>query len=353
VRPSFKFPIRGAASQRCARHKLPGMVGNSGKLSFPASPVLSESNTPGDEFKATTPKRPRGELLKIQREQMVQILGDSGVTNASADSETKADVLSPHSALAASCKRIRNFASLQNSNFAELATNSSVCQKACAQVALKNAPDTLPAFSGTPANAESSAVAAKGKCEGVKGGNVQPFSLLTAASESGILHLQALLAAQHNAAPLFTPQQPGSFAVPALPEFQRTLQSEALPVNMNAPIGSMNSAANFNQALHALSAFNASLWAPMMAMNTLSTPSLPTFNPWANSALPLSPSLEMSHNASLTLNPSLLSTQNIFSQFPQVLANLSADMTTQTAVANLLAAMPIEKNNAPRDTDLG
>lgn len=339
VRPSFKFPVRGAASQRCARHKLPGMVGNSGKVSFPVSPVT----TPGDEFKACTPKRARGELLKIQREQMMQILGENAVTSSPSVSDANADLSSPHSAPATSCKRM-HLLGVPDAADAELTTPSSSTRKEhralTAQVAINKS--LTAAFPITPTTAASSFETAKEKLEGILGGSSQPSSLLQSAAECGILNFRALYAAQQSTVPQFTTQEAGSCDAAAAPA---SLQSEIFPVNTNAPCGSINISADFNQALQALSAFNASLWAPMVAMNTLSSPLMPNFNPWAAAAMPMPPNQDMmAYDPSLTLIPSVLSTQNSLSHLPQILATLSADVSSQTA--NLFASsLPSERNN--------
>jgi hypothetical protein len=67
VRPSFKFPIPGATKQRCARHKLAGMVGNHSKI----LPEIADVDVAALELTSATTKRARGEVLKDQRQQLM------------------------------------------------------------------------------------------------------------------------------------------------------------------------------------------------------------------------------------------------------------------------------------------
>jgi len=85
VRPSFKFP--GGVSQRCARHMLPGMVGNNSKSSLGISSV-GQQVAAHDVSPQPTKKRARGEVLKMQREQLMMVMAEQILAEAEADAKT-------------------------------------------------------------------------------------------------------------------------------------------------------------------------------------------------------------------------------------------------------------------------
>ena len=354
VRPSFKFPVRGAASQRCARHKLPGMVGNSGKLCLSEYPAIFEATTPVDECKTATPKRARGELLRIQREQMMQILGENGAASSAADdSEAKVDLPSPLSAPATSCKRMKYSLAAPIAGDSELAILGGVSGEDLGSPSKGSAGQvSLQKTTVTPTTTAPSRDVATGKKADRAGGSLQFSPLLKAAADSGILNLKNSLTSQHSALHQLANQQGGPFAAAAAAASQRNFQPEMLPFDMSAPYGSFISSTDFNQALLALSAFNASLslWGLLPSANRVSTPVLPNFNPWAISDF--LPTFGSAFHPSMSLNSAALSTSNYVSQLPQMLANLSADPSSHAAANSTLATTTSETNNAPKNIDL-
>lgn len=355
VRPSFKFPVRGAASQRCARHKLPGMVGNSGKSCLSECRAILEATTPVDECKTATPKRARGELLRIQREQMMQILGENGAASSAADdSEAKVDLPSPLSAPATSCKRMKYSLAAPIADDSELAILGGVSGEDLGSPSKGSAGQvSLQKTTVTPTTTAPSRDVATGKKADRAGGSLQFSPLLKAAADSGILNLKNSLTSQHSALHQLANQQGGPFAAAAAAASQRNFQPEMLPFDMSAPYGSFISSTDFNQALLALN-FNASLslWGLLPSANRVSTPVLPNFNPFPWAISDFLPTFGSAFHPSMSLNSAALSTSNYVSQLPQMLANLSADPSSHAAANSTLTTTTSETNNAPKNIDL-
>ena len=275
VRPSFKFPVRGAASQRCARHKLPGMIGNSCKS--PASSPNVEPKSADDEIKVATPKRVRGEMLRIQREEMMRMLTEHDDSKGSAASEAKTDV--PPSMLdsltSTSSKRMKQNLAGQNTDHggsSSLSLSSSSNSSSSSNAALASQP--------------------------IDSGLQQILSCVTQQTTS-------ISKAARPAAPEHMPQQ-------------LSLQAAINAANFSIPSAAQNTGVDFNQALLAYNAYNAALWnagSVVSMTNPYAMSNVNCSSPFA--ALSAMPPSSCAYNPSLLLNPSLASSlHDVYSQFP-------------------------------------
>jgi hypothetical protein len=293
VRPSFKFPVRGSASQRCARHKLPGMIGNSCKS--PASTANAEPKSVHDEGKVTThgtPKRMRGEMLRIQREEMMQILAECGDCKGS-ETNTKPDVPPSmiDSVALTSCKRMKHVLTRPN---ADNGGTSSLSLSSSSNLSVKS--DTQPT------------------------------------------DVQQMLsyATQQQGAP--TSKAACSAAAEHVPK--PSLQAAINSANCAIPYAAQNTNVDFNRALLEFNAYNAALWNANSVVSMTNPYAMQTLNcnfPFAAlSAMP--PNLGSGlYNPSLFHTPSLASSlQNMFTRFPLNLTSAfschSAPLSTQLAL---------------------
>ena len=353
VRPSFKFPVRGAASQRCARHKLPGMVGNSGKLTgraFSKGPTSAGDDAtlptlPQSSPVTSTPKRARGELLRIQREQMMRILGEG-----SAEAEAKPTASPQDCSSALPAKKMKHSSPTENSGDVECETTA---KSACSTPKKE---DILPQQS-----TESSMPAVEIVAPGAHTPNSGTYSeLAKVAADVCVLNSGASLAVQPSvgvsktaspfktAPPFLTqrgvPLMMANSCPAAQPAPQHTLHAATSPGNMNIPYRAL-SALDFHQAFLALSStFSPAMWCPSLAAaNHYATPFIPSLNPWAAAGLtmPLNWNVLNSPSAAPSMtSPTAASAHNAISQFmhaapPESMGGPQAQ------------AMPSEPNTAP------
>jgi hypothetical protein len=359
VRPSFKFPVRGAASQRCARHKLPGMVGNSGKLpsrDFTAKlGEISEPKSGDDEIQAATPgKRVRGELLRIQREQMMLII-DKTSTHDLAESVAKTASSPQQATSGSSIKRMKHFLANQNPNeVRQISCALRDCINAGAEgsqeqvrmnkLGVAAAPQVTPW--GTPNNSASS--------ETVHTAATTDRRVSNSSTYWGVRPSDCIFPENVNS--VFSQLQGAPFSMAtATPAADLTAQlafhAATLPVNLNMPCRPLNTT-DFNQTLLAL---NPAMWCPTVAPSyPFSAPFVPNLTPWAAAALSMSLNLDYVNNPSLFLNnPAALLTHNLCSQFAQNTAATLPAATSNTSSAHQsmagFSAMQSQPNVAPND----
>jgi hypothetical protein len=348
VRPSFKFPARGTASQRCARHKLPGMVGNSGKLTgraFSKGPTSAGDDAtlptlPQSSPVTSTPKRARGELLRIQREQMMRILGEG-----SAEAEAKPTASPQDCSSALPAKKMKNSSPTENSGDVERETTAkSACSTPKKEDILpqQSTESSMPAVAPgahTPNSrtySEHAKVAAAGICVLNSGASlaVQP--------SVGV----SKTASPFKTAPPFltqrgVPLMMANSCPAAQPAPQHTLHAAASLGNVNMPYRALN-ALDFHQAFLALSStFSPAMWCPSLAAaNHCATPFIPSLNPWAAAGLTMPLNWNVLNSPSAAPSPAAASAHNAISQFmhaapPESMGGPQAQ------------AMPSEPNTAP------
>jgi hypothetical protein len=340
VRPSFKFPIRGGGSQRCARHKLPGMVGNSGKLT--AAAVCNGPTSVGDDVTLptlpqsspviSTPKRARGELLRIQREQMMRILGDG-----SAETDAKPTASPQHCPSAFSAKRVKNCSPTEKSGDLELETTA---QSACSTPKKE---DILPQQSNKSSVARG-AHTPKSETYSQLAKIAADICVLNAGAS---VAMQPSACASKTASPFLTqrgvPLMMANGCPAAQPAPQHTLHAATSADNLNIPYSAL-SALDFHQALLALSStFQPAMWCPTLAAaNPYATPLFPSLNPfpWAAAALSVPLNWNVLNSPSAVPSPSAASAHNAISQFMH--AALPESMGGPQA-----QAMPSEPKTAP------
>jgi hypothetical protein len=354
VRPSFKFPVRGAASQRCARHKLPGMVGNSGKLTARDSTLkpgdILEPKYGDDEVKAATPKRVRGELLRIQREQMMQII-DKTSTHDLAESMAKTASSPQLATSGTSIKRMKHFLANQNANEVDQRQiASSDCINAGAegsqqQVRMNKLGVAAAAPQVTPDNSASS--------ETVHTAATTDRRVSNSSIYLGVRPSDCIF--PENLTSFFSQLQGVPFSMATAPAADFTSQlafhAATLPVNLNMPCQLPCRARNttdFNQTLLAL---NPAMWCPPVAPSyPFSAPFVPNLTPWAAAALSMSLNLDYTNNPSLLLNnPAALLTNNWCSQFAQNTAATLPTISTSSYHQSMagFSAMQNQPNVAP------
>lgn len=315
------------------------MVGNSGKLTAPAvgsgptsvSDDVTLPTMPQPPPVISTPKRARGELLRIQREQMMRILGEG-----SAESEAKLTASPQHCPSALSAKRVKNCSPTEKSGDVELETTA---QSACSTPKKE---DILPQQS----NMSSVAL-------GAQPPKSETYSeLAKIAADICVLNAEASAAKQPSAcvsktaSPFLTqrgvPLMMAKGCPAAQPSPQHTLHASTSTGNLHTPYSAL-SASDFHQALLALSStFQPAMWCP--TLNPYATPLIPNLNPfnWAAAALSMPLNWNALNSLSAVPSPTAASAHNAISQLMH--AALPESMGGPEA-----QAIPSEPNTTPNN----
>jgi hypothetical protein len=277
------------------------MIGNSGKVA--GSPVSVGFDVADDEFKAATPKMPRGALLRLQRKEMMSSL----VESACADSQEIATWQSRQDDALASCiKRVEHISDAPSPGKARLRSPAAVPSPGVSAAQdgevvhvkkTSRASSTLP--SPTPPNVTPKLETAT---------NVASTSRCKVNSEAPLT--EQLSEFLPEVAPMFTQRGAPISLLPNAYEAWSPyplLHCPFLPVNTQP--AALNSSACFDQV------FPPFMWASMLrSLHPQGAPLLPTLNPWAAAAAMLLPQVnaEQVCNSGLYFNPTETSAQNFY-----------------------------------------
>ena len=347
MRPSFKFPIPGAISQRCARHKLAGMVGNNGKL---LPDIAVGRNVAALELTSAMTKRARGEVLKDQREQLMIMVADKFFAEAGGMTARESARFNPprkkaplkagdvepdcHDDVSAH-EQGENQAGQRQSNKAIIIRGDSHAKQNL-DLAAKNAPHCDRSHSSAPAKKvvrpnDSVVPNCTGDNEPLRHGSIKlKREVRSDDDEDEVKRELDVHTASHN---LFNPSPPfltqrGVFIIPAATATAATAAAattqhveEAAPSAQQVPIGIPGMMMHLHQAAMA---HNSLLSDPMFSMTNpyAMSPWLPNLNPWAAAAAAFTPSaftpsiFANAFAANQFLNPTAQSAYSFYPPFP-------------------------------------
>ena len=336
MRPSFKFPIPGATKQRCARHKLAGMVGNHSKI----LPEIADVDVAALELTSATTKRARGEVLKDQRQQLMIMVIENVLAETGGMTARESARFNPPGDVEPDCHDDASAHEQGEKQAGQRQSNKPIIIRGDSHdsdQAWKNAPQSDWSHSSAPAKKvvqPNDSVVLSFTCDNelLRHGSIKlKREVRSDDDDDKVKRDLDAHTASHN---LFNPGPPfltqrGVSMIPAATAAAAITQhvEEAAPSAQQVPIGIPGMMMRLHQAAmvhQAATAHNSLLFDPMFSMTNpyAMSPWLPNLNPWAAAAAAFTPSaftpsiFVNAFAANQFLNPTAQSAYRFYPPFP-------------------------------------